>query len=91
VKRMMDDKTVIPCEYCLMLPATGNMSCCHSTDIRKQNKELKDEIDLLQELLMHAYDKLPEGYTVLRGRMLQAAGMEGCLNCGRICIDSPCS
>jgi hypothetical protein len=85
VKRMMDDKTVSPCQYCLMLPATGNMSCCHTVDVRRQNKELQDEIDSLQELLLWAYDKIPEGYSVLRGRILQAVGEEGCLSCGRIC------
>jgi len=57
----------------------------------KQIKELQDKIDSLQELLLWAYDKIPDGCSVLRGRILQAVDEEGCFSCGRVCIDNPCS
>lgn len=45
------------------------------------------EVDTLRDLLGKTYDKLPEGYTVLRGTILTALGYRGCTGCGLICVD----
>lgn len=40
-----------PCQFCLMLPATGRMSCCHSAEVRAENKRLQEALEPFAALL----------------------------------------
>jgi hypothetical protein len=49
------------------------------------------EVERLRALLDRAWDRLPEGHTVLRGQILTALGQPGCTDCGYDCTETPCT
>ena len=52
---------------------------------------LAEEVESLRALLDRAWDRLPEGHTVLRGEILTALGHSGCTDCGYDCTENPCT
>lgn len=61
-----------------------------ATALRRERDEALAEVGRLRALLDRAWDKIPEGYTVLRGEILTALGRPGCTTCGYDCTERPC-
>lgn len=61
-----------------MAPRRAAFIASAPTDVRA----LVAEVEELRGILDRAWDKIPEGCTVLRGQILTAIGRHGCTECG---------
>lgn len=86
----MSETGELPCCWCNTEPAPADGSCCPPAGVIE---DLSGQLGKLRDLLDRAWDKIPEGYTVLRGEILTALGRPGCIYCGFACSESnagPC-
>ena len=84
VERLTKERAENEARFAAIGHKGGACTCCARVmDARRERDEARALLNL-------AWDKIPEGYTVLRGEILTALGQPGCTRCGYDCTENPC-